>query len=307
VNLSSPSFDQVAPLLAKFTARRPIRTGSLIVTVFGDAILPRGGGVLLADLIVLLEAFSLNESQVRTALSRLLADGWLEAERRGRRSLYRLSEIGRHRFAEASRRIYSGPPQDWKGEWHVAILPPSKAAREELRKDLGWIGFGTLAPGILLHPAPDPRSLASIVRDRAERDRPLVICGTTELPVSPKRLRDLVARCWDLAALTAAYRRFLDDFSALAEGLRRGASLPPLPALLARLMLIHDYRRIVLRDPMLPPGLLPRDWIGRAAYETARSLYRGLAPPAERWIDEHLRGATGPLPQPDAAFGNRFA
>ena len=52
-------------LLHDFTGRRPVRTGSLIITIFGDAILPRGGAVLLADLIQLLEAFSLNGSQVR--------------------------------------------------------------------------------------------------------------------------------------------------------------------------------------------------------------------------------------------------
>jgi phenylacetic acid degradation operon negative regulatory protein len=301
------STDPVAPLLADFTARRPIRTGSLIVTVFGDAILPRGGTVLLADLIALLEAFSLNDSQVRTALSRLVADGWLEAERRGRRSLYRLSEIGRHRFAEASRRIYGGPPRDWQGEWHVAILPPSGAARDALRKDLGWLGFGTLAPGIMLHPAPDAASLSSVVEDRAERDRPLVIAGRGALSAPPRLLGDLVARCWDLAALAAAYRRFLADFSGLAEALRHGLRPEPLPALLARLMLIHDYRRIVLRDPMLPPGLLPRDWIGRAVHDAAGGAYRRLAPAAERWIDAHLQGGNGSLPPPDAAFADRFA
>src|SRR5215469_11838486 len=133
--------DAIDNLLRQFTARRPMRTGSLIITVFGDAILPRGGEVLLADLIKLLEAFSLNGSQVRTALSRLVAEGWLAAERQGRGSLYRPTETGRHRFAEATRRIYGGPPRTWSGEWHVLLLPQVEH-REELRKDLSWLGFG---------------------------------------------------------------------------------------------------------------------------------------------------------------------
>jgi phenylacetic acid degradation operon negative regulatory protein len=282
-----------------------MRTGSLIVTLFGDAILPRGGEVLLADLIALLVAFSLNDSQVRTALSRLVADGWLEAERLGRRSLYRPTEIGRHRFAEATRRIYAGPPQAWRGLWHVVLLPEG-AERGELGKDLGWLGFGSLAPGVMLHPTPDAASLASVIADLPAGERPLVIAGKTALAPPPRLLPALVERCWDLAALAESYRTFLAGFAGLGRAVERGFVPAPLPALLGRLMLIHDYRRLILRDPMLPPALLPRDWIGREAYAAARTLYRALAKPAERWIDGHLRGRNGALPAPGAAFRRRF-
>jgi phenylacetic acid degradation operon negative regulatory protein len=297
--------DPVAHLLAGFAARRPIRTGSLIVTVFGDAILPRGGQVLLADLITLLAAFVLNDSQVRTALSRLVADGWLENERLGRRSLYRLTEIGRHRFEEATRRIYFGPPREWRGDWHVVLLPPG-AARNELGKDLGWLGFGTVAPGIMLHPTPDAASLASVVHDLPPADRPLVIAGKAALPAPAHLLPALVKQCWDLAALAQSYRHFLASFAELRAAVQLGFKPAPLPALLARLMLIHDYRRIVLRDPMLPSKLLPQDWIGREAYAAAGILYHVLAKPAESWIDKHLHDDRGALPLPHAAFRGRF-
>jgi phenylacetic acid degradation operon negative regulatory protein len=296
--------DPVGPLLQRFAQRQPIRTGSLVVTLFGDAILPRGGAVLLADLIALLRHFSLNDSQVRTALSRLVADHWLAAERRGRQSLYRPTETGRHRFEEATRRIYAGPMRRWRGEWHVLVLPPG-AERSELGKDLGWLGFGLLAPGVMLHPAPDLASLASVIRDAPVAQRPLAIAGKAALPV-PHLLPGLVARCWDLDGLAESYRRFLSDFAGLRTALAQGAAPDPLPALLARLLLIHDYRRLILRDPMLPPALLPRDWIGREAYAAARSLYRALAKPAERWIDDNLHGEKGRLPKPGAAFKRRF-
>lgn len=274
--------------------------------MFGDAVLPRGGAVLLADLITLLEAFRLNDSQVRTALSRLVADGWLQSSRTGRRSLYRLTQTGRHRFDEATRRIYAGPPAAWRGEWHLVILPPDRASRDELRKDLGWLGFGQLASGVMLHPAPDPASLASVIGDLPPAERPLVIAGTAAFNAPPELLHGLVERCWDLAALARSYREFGAAFAPLGTALAQGLKPPPLPALLARIMLIHDYRRIILRDPQLPRRLLPNDWIGRTAYGDARRLYRKLARPAERWIDAHLHDADGALPPPDAAFRERF-
>ncbi len=296
--------DPVERLLQRFAQRRPVRTGSLVITIFGDAILPRGGEVRLGDLIALLAAFSLNDSQVRTALSRLVADHWLEAERLGRRSLYRPTQTGRHRFAEATRRIYGGTPKAWRGDWHLLVLPEG-AERGELGKDLGWLGFGSLAPGVMLHPAPDAASLASVIADLPREARPLVIAGKTTL-AAPGLLPALVQRCWNLEALAQSYRDFLADFAELGQAIARGFVPAPLPALLARLMLIHDYRRLILRDPMLPPALLPRDWIGREAFAAARSLYRALAKPAERWIDDHLQGRKGPLPAPDAAFKRRF-
>lgn len=299
-----PDANPIAALLAGFAARQPIRAGSLIITVFGDTLLPRGGKILLADLIALLEAFSLNDGQVRTALSRLVAEGWLEGKRLGRRSLYRVTRTGRHRFEEATRRIYFGPSRRWRDDWYVALLPPG-GGRDELKKDLGWLGFGTLAPGVMLHPSPDAASLASVIHDRPLSERPLMISGKSH-PAASSLLNSIVERCWDFAELSLAYQRFLATFTTLDAALSRGLRPSPRDALLARILLIHDYRRIVLRDPMLPAPLLPREWIGRAAFATARSIYRVLRGAADRWIEAHLHDETEALPPPDPAYRRRF-
>lgn len=71
--------------------REPSRTGSLIITFYGDAILLRGGSVWLGTLLAFLELLEIDGGVVRTAMSRLAADGWLDREKVGRKSFYRLA------------------------------------------------------------------------------------------------------------------------------------------------------------------------------------------------------------------------
>jgi hypothetical protein len=86
----------------------------------------------------------------------------------------------------------------------------------------------------------------------------------------------------------------------------RGEKLGDADAFTARILLIHHYRRVVLRDPLLPAPLLPRDWPGRAARQLCGEIYRGLLPASEQWLDAHASNETGPLPKPDRALARRF-
>ena len=65
----------IRPLLARFEQRRPIRAGSLIITLYGDAIAPRGGSLWLGSLNGLVGPFGIEPGLVRTALSRLVDAG----------------------------------------------------------------------------------------------------------------------------------------------------------------------------------------------------------------------------------------
>src|SRR6201999_4624196 len=98
-----------ADLVARFRRQRPLRGGSLIVTIFGDSLVPRGGAIALGSLIELAAPFGLNERLVRTASSRLAQEGWIEGRRAGKLSEYRLSKNGRARFAEATKQIHAQP------------------------------------------------------------------------------------------------------------------------------------------------------------------------------------------------------
>jgi len=82
--------------------------------------------------------------------------------------------------------------------------------------------------------------------------------------------------------------------------------LNPEDCFLARTLLIHEYRRLLLRDPQLPDELLPGDWEGRAARQLCRNLYRLVVAKAEAWLNSALETADGPLPDVNESFYKRF-
>jgi hypothetical protein len=133
------------------------QASSVIVTLFGDAVLPRGGRIWLGSLITLLEPLGLNERLVRTSVFRLAQDDWLETEVHGRRSNYMLTPTGRRRFEEAARQIYAAAAAPWDHRWRLIMLVGSlpAAQREQLKRALFWHGFGELGTHSFVHPGAD--------------------------------------------------------------------------------------------------------------------------------------------------------
>jgi phenylacetic acid degradation operon negative regulatory protein len=291
----------VQALLRHFRAQRPLRGGSLLITIFGDAIAPRGGAVTLGSLIRLAAPFGLTERLVRTSVARLARDGWLTAQRRGRRSEYRLTRSGAARFAEATRRIYAENPYAWDGRWTLVLLSgAARAAR--VRDELRWLGFGQLTPALFAHPSctlPEARTWLENVA--GARDALLLQSGGADLAVD----RALAARGWDLEELARRYRQFVRRFAPIAA-LPGTAPLPAATAFLVRTLLIHEYRKIHLRDPLLPPALLPADWVGTSAYDLCRQLYARLFVRAEEYLSATAHQLQRPLPAANSVAHQRF-
>lgn len=114
--------------------------------------------------------------------------------------------------------------------------------------------------------------------DRGQALPPLP--GTHFRATTGDDLGPLVANAWPLDGLAAAMRRFEDAFAPLG-----GRGFPPAEALGLRLMLVHAFRELALRDPLLPPALLPVDWPGERARCLFARLYRALSPGAEAAVD----------------------
>src|SRR5437016_13922812 len=75
--------------------REPSRTGSIVITLFGDAIVPRGGSVWLGTLLEFFKTLDVDSGVVRTAMSRLASGGWLGRSDVGRDGFYALADRGR--------------------------------------------------------------------------------------------------------------------------------------------------------------------------------------------------------------------
>ena len=297
---------RLARHLDRLQAARPPRAKSLIVTIFGDAVLPHAGSIWLGGLIALAAPFDINERLVRTAVLRLSREGWLEARPLGRRSAYGATETGRQRIDDATRRIYAAGAPPWDGRWCLVLAPPgvlAKAEREALRRELGWLGFGRLGADVLLHPSPDRASLDHAVHRLGLAARVSVIVGDAAPVGAP---RALVAACWALAEVAAGYREFLERFRPAWALIEAGEAADPATAFRLRILLIHEYRRAVLRDPRLPAELLAPDWPGHGARALCRNLYRAIEAAAERHLETLLRNAEGPLPALGAAYYQRF-
>jgi phenylacetic acid degradation operon negative regulatory protein len=273
--------------------REPSRTGSIVITVFGDAIVPRGGSVWLGTLLEFFGTIDIDSSVVRTAMSRLAADGWLERERIGRNSFYRLAERGRETFEAATRHIYDPPPSDWTGRFELLLIGHAED-RDSAREALRNAGFGSPLPGVWVAPSgvPVPEEAVQAIR--------------LEVSAEDDNGRRLLSASWPLDRTAGAYLKFMATFAPLHDWLDRGDTLSDIDAFTARILLIHHYRRVVLRDPLLPGGLLPADWPGQPARRLCGDIYRALLPASERWLDLHAINQTGPLPEASGGLARRF-
>ena len=271
----------------------PSRTGSIIVTLFGDAIAPRGGSVWLGTLLLFFRALDIDGGVVRTAISRLAADGWFEREKVGRNSFYRLAQKGRQTFDTATRHIYDPPPSDWTGRFELLLIG-NGGDRDVAREALSHAGFGSPLPGVWVAP-----SGVAIPEEAA---------GAIRLEVSAEgdSGRRLVSESWPLQRTADAYLKFMKTFEPLRGWIGRREKPTDADAFVARILLLHHYRRVVLRDPLLPTALLPADWPGRAARKLCGEIYRGLLPISEQWLDRHGTNQAGPLPKAVPALWQRF-
>jgi len=271
-----------------------LRANSLLITLYGDALAARHQAVWLGSLIALLALFGLSSRLVRTSAFRLTADDWLVATKLGRRSYYGLSGVGLLRVQHADRRIYEFTSPPWDGRWTLVILDAAlrASARQDLRRELLWEGFGQVSPNLFAHPHAPTAALADILQAAKAQDRVAVLSASSVDAFSPKPLQNILHSTFKLTEVALAWTQFITRFTPLLPSL---SDLSEAEAFVTRTLLIHEYRRVLLRDPHLPEALLPVNWPGIRARALCETLYRSLLARSEAYLCQQVATADGAL------------
>ena len=275
-----------------------LRSQDLVFTLYGDYLLGRADPVWVGSLITLLRPLGASPMAVRVVLSRMTQKGWLESERRGARSYYGLTRRGRGLLEAGRERIYHPPRHEpWTGAWYLVTysIPESdRRRRDALRLKLLWLGCGPLSNGVWISPH-DVRQEVKDIAATLKVAKHLEVFRAEHLGFSSTS--QLVAQCWNLAAINRRYRAFLARWTSALDhcaqcrmAFRSGgaAVTPPCTSpeacYVRRFELVHEYRTFPLEDPFLPSELLPKDWKGDEAARVFETYHGVLSEPAEHYV-----------------------
>lgn len=266
---------EATPTLSRRDAAGPPSARGLLFTLLGEFVLPGDGTAWTSAVLAVFARLGIEEKATRQALMRTAAAGWLEAEKQGRRTRWRLTASARRLLTDGAERIYSfrGPAQDWDGRWLLvsARVPESdRRARHVLRTRLNWAGFGSLGGGLWIssHPAREAEAI-EVLRDAGvARDAHVFVATRSGVA----DVRTMVAAAWDLAAIEQQYELFLAEF----------ADRTPGDVLARQIELVHAWRRFPSVDPVLPRELLPSRWSGLKAAELFADRRGRWSPDARR-------------------------
>jgi len=257
---------------------------SALFDLYGDYLRPRGGRAPVAALVRLLAPLAIAAPAVRTAISRMVRQGWLLPVRLADGPGYQLTIKAVHRLDEAAARIYRTARLGWDGHFDLVVLTPPdrRTDRARVTATLSYLGYGSLDSATWVAPRP-AEELDALLKEAGvgfERFTAAHTAGTSGAAA-------LVRRAWDLRALADAYDRFVAHQSPAMAALAAGSGDEA--AYAARFRLVHAWRTFLFRDPQLPPALLPEAWPGAAAAQFFDRHEARLRPAADRFVDRCLQ------------------
>jgi phenylacetic acid degradation operon negative regulatory protein len=257
-----------------------VHARSALFDLYGDHLLRRGGSAPVAALIRLLEPLAIRPPAVRTAVSRMVRQGWLTPVEIGSSLTpgYELTERARLRLDRAGSRIYR-TDGEWDGSWHVRVLAPitDRRRRERLRSQLRFLGVAPISDSTWVSPR------ASVEVDQLLLDEALdAVCLTTS-DIGPV---PVLLAAFDVESLADEYAAWLADAADLVATLSaRTGTGTDVAAFVVRTELVHSWRKFLFTDPGLPDALLPREWPGRRAAAFFDQHAAQLLPASDRFID----------------------
>ncbi|MHA6669994.1 PaaX family transcriptional regulator [Homoserinimonas sp. A447] len=261
------------------------RSQQLLLTIFGLYAREAGDALPVAAIVRMLGELGIDQTGVRSSVSRLKSRGVLESRQQDGVARYAISAQSLQIFADGDARIYHPTRARLDDPWLLAIfsVPESERARRHiLRTELVRLGFGSVTSGVWIAPGR--------VREQAEHSLHRLglrgyVTFFSSTYTEPGELRQKVAEWWDLDSLGKLYADFiaqhddmlsewsrdLEAMTVVTDDRRREAFAQYIP-------MFTRWRHFPFLDPGIPLELLPDCWNGQVAEQLFARLHALIGP-----------------------------
>ena len=266
------------------------RPRSKILYIYGGFVRRLGGWIRVATLLDLMANLGVEPQAVRAAITRMKSSGLLLPMRQGGVPGYALTPRAWQILEEGDRRILTArEPASLADGWVLVIFSVPESQRDkrhQLRSQLSWLGFGSIASGTWIAPRRlRPELEASLTRsgllDYTERFD--VSYGGVEAS------RRLVEKCWDLPSLGEMYSQFAATWEPVLERWSTRDGAAPQTAFCDFIGLVSEWRRLPFLDPGLPAEVLPEGWEGERAKWVYFALLGRIDAPALAYVKARVQ------------------
>ena len=182
---------------------------------------------------------------------------------------------------------------NWDGLWRMFIYSiPQKQSklRSVVRKELMWLGFGSLAYGVWVSPNPMEKDVEDLIREHK-------LTNYTEVFLAKGRDlsegRKMVEKCWNLDKVNQLYIEFIAKYQEKLQ--ENGDDIQGNLSFRNRVELSYDYRKLIFADPALPKVLQPDNWMGEEAGKLFEMCFQKWKKSADAYFDSILVTKSGSM------------
>ena len=293
--------------LNKFINQDTISSPYLVMTIFGDSVIPHGGEIWLGSLVRLLELFGINERLVRTSVFRLTKDTWLKSNKIGRKSYYHachINEINRNEQC-----LYYQQDK-WDGYWRLLVgvsMEKACSKRDGFRKELLKSGFFSISSNVFAHPTFSTSEIKRLLKEYEQNDSYVLLSALDGDNAKLDFLEVENILCRNITAqLASEYETFIKEYQPILDRLDEVDQLSAQDCFLIKTLMINDYRRLLWHDRIRSSLLLNDDWAGRRARQMTASIYCRIDTKGRQYFRSIGKCSNGELPPIDPKYRKRF-